>query len=50
MNRLKDKVAIVTGAARGLGRATAVRMAEEGGAVAVLDLHDEVGAGLVMDP
>ncbi len=49
MNRLKDKVAIVTGAAQGLGRATAVRMAEEGAAVAVLDLHDEVGAGLVKD-
>ena len=49
MNRLKDKVAIVTGAAQGLGRATAVRMAEEGAAVAVLDLHDKVGAELVKD-
>ena len=49
MNRLKDRVAIVTGAAHGLGRATVVRMAEEGATVAVLDLHDEVGAGLVKD-
>jgi 3-oxoacyl-[acyl-carrier protein] reductase len=32
------RVAIVTGAARGLGRATAVRLAEDGYAVAVADL------------
>ena len=46
MDRLKGKVAIVTGAALGLGRATAVRMAEEGAAVALLDLHDEQGRAL----
>lgn len=33
---LKDAVAIVTGAARGIGRATAVALAEEGAAVLVL--------------
>ena len=38
MDRLKNKVAVVTGAALGLGRATAIRMAEEGAAVAVLDV------------
>ena len=38
MNRLKGKVAIVTGAAQGLGRAMALRMAEEGASVAVLDV------------
>lgn len=37
MQRLKDKVAVVTGAAMGLGHAIATRMAEEGAAVAVLD-------------
>ena len=37
---LKDKVAIVTGAARGLGRAYAEALAAEGAAVAVGDLRD----------
>lgn len=41
MDRLKGKVAAITGAALGLGRATAIRMAEEGAAVAVLDRLDE---------
>ncbi len=38
MNRLRGKVAVVTGGALGLGRATAQRMAEEGCAVAVCDI------------
>jgi NAD(P)-dependent dehydrogenase (short-subunit alcohol dehydrogenase family) len=44
MNRLKGKVAVITGGARGLGRPTALRMAQEGAAVAVLDrLGQEAG-------
>ncbi|MBL8770922.1 MAG: glucose 1-dehydrogenase [Phenylobacterium sp.] len=38
MDRLKKKVAVVTGGALGLGRATAIRMAEEGAAVAICDV------------
>lgn len=36
--RLKDKVAIITGAGRGIGRATASRFAEEGASVVVADI------------
>ena len=46
MNRLKGKVAVVTGAALGLGAAMATRMAEEGAAVALLDQLDEQGQAL----
>ncbi len=46
MNRLSSKVAAITGAAVGLGRATALRMAEEGAAVAVLDILDSEGEAL----
>lgn len=38
--RLKDRVAIVTGAARGLGRAYALRLAKEGAKVVVADVLD----------
>lgn len=37
MHRFTDRVAVVTGAAQGIGAATALRLAAEGAAVAVLD-------------
>jgi 3-oxoacyl-[acyl-carrier protein] reductase len=40
--KLKDKVALITGAGGGIGRATAIRFAQEGAAVVVCDL-DESG-------
>lgn len=36
--RLKDKIAIITGAGRGIGRATAIRFVEEGASVVVADI------------
>ena len=41
--RLANKVAVVTGSSSGIGRATAIRFAEEGAAVCVADL--DVGGG-----
>lgn len=41
MNRFGGKVAIVTGAASGIGRATALRLGSEGAAVACLDVAAE---------
>ena len=38
--RLENKVAIITGSARGLGRAIAMRFAREGAKVTVCDIHD----------
>lgn len=38
MGRLENRVAMVTGAARGLGAATALRLAQDGAKVAVVDL------------
>ena len=37
--RLQDKVTVVTGAGNGIGRATALRFAEEGSAVIVADIQ-----------
>ncbi len=42
MNRFEGKVALITGAASGVGRATSVRMASEGAAIYGVDL-DEAG-------
>ena len=47
MHRLKDKVAIVTGAASGIGQASAIRMAAEGAKVIVADISLDGANGTV---
>lgn len=43
MGKLDGKVAVITGAASGMGRATALRFAAEGAAVVVADLNSQAG-------
>lgn len=49
MNRLKEKVAIVTGAANGIGKAVSELFAEEGAWVLVSDIEDEAGKATVQN-
>lgn len=42
--RLKDEVALITGAGSGMGRAGAVRFAQEGAAVVAVDLNEAAAA------
>ncbi len=49
MGKLNNKVAVITGAASGMGRATAIRFAGEGAAVVVADLNEQGGHATVRD-
>src|SRR5210317_1763897 len=46
---IKDKVAVVTGGASGLGRATVKRLVAAGGKVAIFDMNEEKGNALVSE-
>jgi NAD(P)-dependent dehydrogenase (short-subunit alcohol dehydrogenase family) len=47
--RLKDKVALITGAGSGIGRQTALLFAAEGAAVVVVDVNDQGGRDTVAE-
>jgi len=47
--KLKDKVAVITGGAQGIGRATALMMAREGAKVAVADLQGEKAQSVAVE-
>jgi len=49
MDRVKDKVAIVTGSASGIGEATAKILAREGAQVGIVDIDDENGDRVVKE-
>lgn len=47
MKRLENKIAIITGGADGIGKATAIRFAAEGATSIIWDLNEEKGSKLV---
>jgi glucose 1-dehydrogenase len=49
MGRLENKVAVITGAASGMGRGTAIRFAGEGAAVVIADLNEDGAAAAVRE-
>jgi 3-oxoacyl-[acyl-carrier protein] reductase len=49
MSNLKDKVALVSGSGRGIGRAIALKLARHGAKVVVNDLDDEPGRAVAQE-
>jgi len=49
MTRFSEKVALVTGSGQGIGRATALRFAQEGADVAIVDINQETAEKVVQE-
>ena len=49
MKRLADKVAIVTGAGSGIGRASALRFAQEGARVVLADINGDTATSVAAE-
>jgi len=49
MTRFEGRVALVTGGASGIGKATAKRIAAEGGSVVIADVQDDLGTAVVAE-
>src|SRR6202158_4812054 len=49
MGRIQGKVAVITGAASGMGRATAIRFAKEGASIVLTDLNSQGGETAVAE-
>ena len=47
MDRVKSKVAIITGGASGLGKSSAILLAREGAKIVITDLDEENGNEVV---